>query len=79
MSKLTSRYAATKGVDVDALKFFFGNKHIKPEDTPARLGLESEDILRVFLVNSPSDASVSETAAVVDSCLPPDINSWRLV
>ena len=79
MSKLISRYAATKRIDMDALKFFFGDKQIKPEDTPAGLGLESEDILHVFLVNSPPGVSVSETAAVVDSCLPPDIDSWRLV
>eukprot|EP00984_Skeletonema_dohrnii_P006857 scaffold2436_cov80-Skeletonema_dohrnii-CCMP3373.AAC.10 len=52
MRKLFLAHASRRGVDVSDLRFILRGKAILPEDTPERLGLDSNDRIVVALLSS---------------------------
>lgn len=49
MSKIMSRYAEAKGVDLQSLRFAFDGQRLGGNATPQALGMEDGDVLHVFV------------------------------
>ena len=49
MNKLMEAWAARTNSSVEAHRFLFNGDKVKPEDTPASLGLEEGDIIDVMI------------------------------